>query len=72
MSAPSLTLKAWPGNRTYLGATVEDGGVNFAVASTVAEQVTLCLFDDQGNETRRARGTASCLTSSPDRPTATG
>ena len=52
MSAPALTLKARPGHRTHLGATVEDGGVNFAVASTVADAVTLCLFDDQGNETR--------------------
>jgi len=25
--------------------------VNFAVSSTVAERVTVCLFDDQGNET---------------------
>ncbi|MGH3244655.1 MAG: glycogen debranching enzyme, partial [Trebonia sp.] len=48
----SLTLKARPGNRTYLGATVADGGVNFAVASTVADGVAVCLFDDQGNETR--------------------
>jgi isoamylase len=48
----TLVLKALPGNRTHLGATVEDGGVNFAVSSTVAEEVTLCLFDDQGNETR--------------------
>jgi isoamylase len=45
-------LKALPGNRTHLGATVGDGGVNFAVSSTVAEEVTLCLFDDEGNETR--------------------
>jgi isoamylase len=48
----SLTLKARPGNRTHLGATVRDGGVNFAVASTVAESVTVCLFDADGHETR--------------------
>jgi isoamylase len=48
----TLVLKALPGNRTHLGATVTDGGVNFAVSSTVAEEVTLCLFDDEGNETR--------------------
>jgi glycogen operon protein len=48
----TLVLKALPGNRTHLGATVENGGVNFAVSSTVAQEVTLCLFDDQGNETR--------------------
>jgi glycogen operon protein len=48
----TLTRKARPGNRTYLGATVVDGGVNFAVSSTVAEGVTVCLFDDQGHETQ--------------------
>jgi isoamylase len=48
----TLVLKALPGNRTHLGATVTNGGVNFAVSSTVADEVTLCLFDDQGNETR--------------------
>jgi glycogen operon protein len=41
-----------PGNRTYLGATVRDGGVNFAVASTLAESVAVCLFDSAGHETR--------------------
>jgi glycogen operon protein len=48
----TLTLKALPGNRTHLGATVADGGVNFAVCSTVADEVTLCIFDEHGNETR--------------------
>ena len=48
----TLVLKARPGNRTHLGATVVDGGVNFAVSSTVAEGVTVCLFDDQGHETQ--------------------
>jgi isoamylase len=48
----SLTLKARPGDGTTLGATPEDGGVNFAVASTVAERVTVCFFDDEGNETQ--------------------
>src|ERR1700742_275252 len=52
MTEASLTLKARPGNRTYLGATVRDGGVNFAVASTVAESVAVCLFDSEGHETR--------------------
>jgi isoamylase len=52
MTESSLTLKARPGNRAYLGATVRDGGVNFAVASTVAESVAVCLFDSDGHETR--------------------
>ena len=48
----SPTFTSRPGNRTHLGATVTDGGVNFAVASTVAESVAVCLFDSDGNETR--------------------
>jgi len=39
---------AVPGRPAPLGATVRDDGVNFAVASDVAESVTLCLFDEQG------------------------
>jgi glycogen operon protein len=46
------TLKARPGNRTYLGATVQADGVNFAVASTIADSVDVCLFDASGAETR--------------------
>jgi glycogen operon protein len=51
-STESPTLKARPGNRTPLGATAADGGVNFAVASTVAESVAVCLFAEDGTETR--------------------
>ena len=36
-----------------LGATVTDGGVNFAVHASVAEAVTLCLFDGTGHESRK-------------------
>jgi len=48
----SLTLKARPFGGATLGATPLDGGVNFSVGSTVAEGVTVCLFDSEGNETR--------------------
>lgn len=41
-----------PGNPGQLGATVHDGGVNFAIYSSVAERVELCLFDASGTETR--------------------
>jgi isoamylase len=41
-----------PGDYTALGAVPGDGGVNFAVASSVAEGVTLCLFDADGEETQ--------------------
>jgi len=48
----SLTVKARPFDGTTLGATPLDGGVNFGVTSTVAEGVTVCLFDADGHETR--------------------
>src|ERR1700689_4796463 len=41
-----------PGSPFPLGATPEAGGTNFAVASGVADAVTLCLFDGAGTETR--------------------
>jgi isoamylase len=40
------------GRPSPLGATVRDGGINFAVASGVAEAVEVCLFDEGGQETR--------------------
>jgi glycogen operon protein len=52
VTSESVIHKARPGNRTILGATVRDGGVNFAVASTVATSVEVCLFDADGRETR--------------------
>ena len=42
----------WPGDSYPLGATYDGAGTNFALFSEVAEQVELCLFDDDGNETR--------------------
>ncbi|MEM9583840.1 MAG: glycogen debranching protein GlgX [Pseudomonadota bacterium] len=39
-----------PGYPTPLGATVEEGGVNFAVFSQHATKVMLCLFDEGGEE----------------------
>jgi isoamylase len=47
-----MMFKAMPGDVARLGATARDGGVNFAVASTVAESVDVCLFDGDGRETR--------------------
>ena len=43
-----------PGDPYVLGATVrEDGeGVNFSVSSTIAEAVSVCLFDESGTEER--------------------
>jgi isoamylase len=42
----------WPGRAAPLGARPDGGGTNFALASAVAEGVTLCLFDEDGTETR--------------------
>jgi glycogen operon protein len=41
-----------PGSPYPLGATVTDGGTNFAVASEVADDILLCLFDPTGAETQ--------------------
>jgi isoamylase len=43
---------ALPGNPFRLGAFPVDGGTNFAVASGVAAEMVLCLFDESGVETR--------------------
>ena len=43
---------ARPGSQFPLGATVRDGGTNFAVASSIADAMTLCLFDGTGRETQ--------------------
>jgi isoamylase len=42
----------WPGKAYPLGATYDGSGTNFAIFSEVAEQVELCLFDDDGAESR--------------------
>ncbi|HEV2891031.1 MAG TPA: glycogen debranching protein GlgX [Frankiaceae bacterium] len=45
-------MQVWPGYAYPLGATFDGGGTNFALFSEVAEKVELCLFDDEGAETR--------------------
>ncbi|GLW20399.1 glycogen debranching enzyme GlgX [Microbispora triticiradicis] len=44
--------EVWPGEPYPLGATWDGVGTNFSVFSEVAERVELCLFDDDGAETR--------------------
>ncbi len=39
-----------PGRPAPLGATPDEGGVNFAIFSRHASRVVLCLFDDTGEE----------------------
>ncbi|MCS5499087.1 glycogen debranching protein GlgX [Cnuibacter physcomitrellae] len=45
-------MQSWPGTAYPLGATYDGSGTNFALFSEVAEKVELCLFDEQGEETR--------------------
>jgi len=45
-------VTVWPGRPLPLGATFDGNGTNFALFSEVAEQVELCLFDDDGTEHR--------------------
>jgi isoamylase len=45
-------VTALPGSPFPLGATVRDGGTNFAVASAAADGMVLCLFDAGGAETQ--------------------
>ncbi|MFC5678117.1 glycogen debranching protein GlgX [Aeromicrobium endophyticum] len=45
-------LRPWPGSAYPLGATYDGVGTNFALYSEVADKVELCLFDENGTETR--------------------
>jgi glycogen operon protein len=45
-------VRPWPGTPYPLGATYDGVGTNFALFSEVAERVELCLFDENGEETR--------------------
>ena len=45
-------MQVWPGRPYPLGATYDGAGTNFSVFSEVAERVELCLFDEDGSETR--------------------
>ena len=45
-------MEIWPGKPYPLGATYDGAGTNFAIYSSVAERVELCLLDDDKNEQR--------------------
>jgi len=45
-------METWPGSAYPLGATFDGSGTNFALFSEVAERVELCLFTEDGTETR--------------------
>src|SRR5688572_20637404 len=48
----TTTWRVRPGEPFPLGATWDGPGTNFSIFSEVAERVELCLFDDDGRETR--------------------
>jgi isoamylase len=43
-------MTIWPGNAFPLGATYDGSGTNFSIFSEAADEVHLCLFDDDGNQ----------------------
>ncbi len=45
-------MHIWPGSPYPLGSSFDGGGTNFAIFSEVADRIELCLFDDDGTETR--------------------
>ncbi|MCL8252602.1 glycogen debranching protein GlgX [Aeromicrobium fastidiosum] len=45
-------MHPWPGSAYPLGATYDGVGTNFALFSEIADKVELCLFDEDGTETR--------------------
>jgi glycogen operon protein len=45
-------MRIWPGQPFPLGATCDGTGTNFSLFSEHAEMVELCLFDEEGTETR--------------------
>ncbi len=45
-------MDVWPGRPYPLGATYDGSGTNFSIFSEMAEGIELCLFDDDGTETR--------------------
>ncbi|WP_299285006.1 glycogen debranching protein GlgX [uncultured Mucilaginibacter sp.] len=45
-------MNNYPGNPYPLGATLDNKGVNFALFAPGATAIQLCLFDDDGHETK--------------------
>ncbi|MFI6599923.1 glycogen debranching protein GlgX [Nonomuraea sp. NPDC050536] len=45
-------IEIWPGDPYPLGATYDGAGTNFALYTELAEGVELCLFDEEGAESR--------------------
>jgi isoamylase len=54
-------MKILPGYPYPLGAQFDGAGVNFSIFSEAAHKVELCLFDEQGNETRMELPEVTCF-----------
>ncbi len=56
-------MDVWPGRPYPLGASYDGSGTNFSLFSERAERVELCLFDEEGTETRvrLVESTAHCF-----------
>ncbi|HEX7994553.1 MAG TPA: glycogen debranching protein GlgX [Streptosporangiaceae bacterium] len=54
MTDAPVAVEYWPGEPYPLGATYDGAGTNFSLFSEVAEQVELCLFSEDGTESRLA------------------
>ncbi|MCW2726171.1 MAG: isoamylase [Frankiales bacterium] len=52
MNTPASPSRPWPGRPHPFGATWDGEGTNFALYSSSAEAVDVCLFDGAGRETR--------------------
>jgi isoamylase len=52
MTSAQSPLLSWPADRPPLGGHLDDGGATFALFSSVAEAVELCVFDAGGAERR--------------------
>ena len=53
---PRAASGPMPGDASTLGATYDGKGTNFGLFSQIAERVELCLFDEDGTETRIMMG----------------
>jgi isoamylase len=54
-------MRIWPGQPYPLGASFSGVGTNFSLFSSVADRVELCLFDENGVETRMDLPEATAL-----------
>ena len=57
-----MAQQAWPGRAYPLGATYDGEGTNFALFSEAADKVELCLFDEDGTESRVRLAEVDALT----------